>query len=142
MAEKWLEPGDTLKIRWRSTKDTPAGQKPVELHFDYSYDDIIELLTNTKQLKIKLSELEGARFSKHVGLALSALVKGVWSSGSAIDRGKVLANLSHHFHKLQPEDYLFISQKAKESLRDITRLDHTARLGHKDAFEQIVTLLG
>lgn len=141
LAEKWLHPGDTLKIRWTSTKDTPAGEHPVELSFDYSYDDIIELLANSKQLKIRLAEREGARFSKHVGLSLSALIKGVWSSGSAIDRESVLDNLVRHFDRLTDDDTLFISQKAKDSLKEIQDLDHTERLGRRTAIAQIVARL-
>lgn len=141
MAEKWLEPGDTLKIRWESTQDTPAGQKPVKLQFDYSYEEVIELLASSKQLRIRQSEREGARFSKHVGLSLSALVKGVWSSGSAIDRVKILDSLISHFHRLTEQDYLFVSQKAKDSLKDIAELEHTKALGRNEDFQHIVTLL-
>lgn len=141
MAIVYLKPGDTLNIIWNSPQITPLGTTDIESCFSYSYEEIIQGLKNSSIIEAKKSEEECSKFSRHVGLAFHAFKKGVWSSGSPINRKAILINLITHFQKIKSVDYIYISKKAKASLDKLANLKELDKMENKEAIVEIANLL-
>lgn len=62
----------------------------------------------------------GTRFSRQVALATAAINKGVWSTGIAIDRGEIVANLIGKFSKLAEVEYANVTVNALNRLKELT----------------------
>jgi hypothetical protein len=124
MANVELRPGDTLNIVWTSLQVTPLGVKETESKFAFTYEDLLsKLRSKTAQGKSRRSGTEGARFSRIVALATNALIKGKWSTGADIDRNEVFDRLKRKFSKLDPLEYVNITENARASLQDIFKSD-------------------
>jgi hypothetical protein len=124
MANVELRPGDTLNIVWTSLQVTPLGVKETESKFAFTYEDLLsKLRSKTAQGKSRRSGTEGARFSRIVALATNALIKGKWSTGADIDRNEVFDRLKRKFSKLDPLEYVNITENARTSLQEIYKSD-------------------
>ena len=114
-----LRPGDTLNIVWSSVQDTPLGLREVESSFSFSYDELLmKLRTKVKSDKSKQSDTEGAKFSRLVALALNALKKGKWSTGTDIDKEEVFDKFLSRFNSLDSKEYDNLTKKSKQALKD------------------------
>jgi hypothetical protein len=117
MASVELRPGDTLNIVWSSVQETPLGVKEVESSFAFSYDELLSKLRAKAHIsKSRKSGTEGAKFSRVVALSTNALKKGIWSTGATIDKEHVFSKLIHKFDSLNKNEYVHITQNAKEAL--------------------------
>ena len=143
MASVELRPGDILHIVWSSVQDTPLGTKEVESSFAFSYDELLtRLRTKGKMGKSRRSGTNGARFSRMVALATHALKKGKWSTGADIDRADVFTKLMKRFHELDPSEYQFITENAKNALLDIFQSKAILKTSQKNELKQAIVAIG
>ena len=119
MASVDLRPGDTLNIVWSSVQDTPLGRREVESNFSFSYEELLmRLKTKVKGEHSKQSNTEGAKFSRLVALALNALKKGKWSTGTDIDKRLVFDKFFERFQALEEFEYKNLTERSKVALKD------------------------
>ena len=142
MASVELRPGDTLNIVWSSVQDTPLGLKEVESSFSFSYEDLLTRLRSKGRMgKSRRSGTDGARFSRVVALSFNALKKGKWSTGADIDRDEVFTRLLKRFETLQSKEYTFITENAKESLKELEQKSEVLSHEQKQELRRILSLI-
>ena len=119
MASVDLRPGDTLNIVWSSVQDTPLGRREVESNFSFSYEELLmKLKSKVKGEHSKQSNTEGAKFSRLVALAINALKKGKWSTGTDIDKRLVFDKFYERFSSLKDVEYKNLTEKSRIALKD------------------------
>lgn len=143
MASIDLRQGDTLNIVWSSVQDTPLGVKEVESSFAFTYDDLLTRLRTKRKIgKSRRSGTNGARFSRVVALACTALKKGKWSTGAEISRTKVFSKLLARFKELGPLEYANITENAKKSLSELYDSEDLLKKNQKADLKGVVEVLG
>jgi len=130
-----LKQGDTLNIIWTSKQDTPFGVKEVESSFAFTYED---LLLKLRKRKSKKSRVKGKYFSRLVSLSCYAMIKGRWSSGSIINRNRVLNNLTIRFNELDKTDYKDITKMATNKLYGMLTLTKVLTEEQREMIQFIV----
>lgn len=116
MACVQLRNGDTLKVYCFNTQNTPFGLHNIEFNFQLDYEEILTKLSIKKSPKPKT---QGAQTSKVIGLLITALYRGKWSTGKKIDREEILKKLMDCLYSLNVIDYANITKKAKASLQEL-----------------------
>lgn len=143
MASVELRPGDTLNIVWTSVQDTPLGTKEVESSFAFGYDELLARLRSRGRAgKSRRSGTEGARFSRIVALATTALRKGQWSTGAEIDRSEVFAKMMERFEALGRGEYANITANAREAMLALYRNEKALDAEGKRRLKGALDLMG
>ena len=143
MANVSLRRGDTLNIVWSASHQTPLGDREIESHFAFTYDELLlRLRSDSQRPKAKKSGTNGARFSRTVALVYNAVRKGRWATGVKIDRDQVLERMLRQYHKLESYELADITANAKNLLVKLFLQESDIQSHHRQQLHAIVDCLG